>query len=192
MIQERGMNETKPENIKTAYERICTAHDQIADFRAKLLALLPIASGAGILFLVSDKKPANELLIPVGIFGALITIGLFFYELRGIQKCRGLIACARKLEKELTPNLWKYGAFNFRQGAAIEGFIGAAGAALIIYPTVISGWIYIGALGLIKSEISALWFFIEAWLVSFVLGFWHNQWQRKSLKATLEKIEKKE
>jgi len=186
------MNETKPNNIKTAYERVCAAHDQIADFRAKLLALMPIASGAGILFLVSDKKPANELLIPVGIFGALITIGLFFYELRGIQKCRGLIACARKLERDLSPNLWKYGAFNFRQRGALKGFIGAAGAALVIYPTVIGGWIYIGSFGFTKSEINALWFFMGAWLVSFVFGFWHSQWQRRNLKVILEELENKE
>jgi hypothetical protein len=192
------MAETKLESINTAYERICASHDQIADFRAKLLALLPVASGAGIFFLFSDKKPADELLIhlfPVGIFGALITIGLFFYELRGIQQCRGLIACAKRLEKELVPDLWQYGTFNFRQKAALGDFIGATGAALVIYPTVISGWIYVSAVGLVNSgklNTSAFWFFITAWLVSFIFGVWLNNWQKKSLKATIEELERKE
>ncbi len=192
------MADTKLESTKIAYERICASHDQIADFRAKLLALLPIASGAGLFFLFSDKKPADELLIhlfAVGIFGALITIGLFFYELRGIQKCRGLIACAKRLEKELVPDLWQYGAFNFRQHAALGGFIGATGAALVIYPTVISGWIYVSAAGLIKSgklNTSAFWFFITAWLASFIFGVWMNNWQKKNLKVTVDELERKE
>lgn len=69
------MGKTKLESIKTAYERICASHDQIADFRARLLALLPIVSGAGIFFLFSDRNPPDELIIhlfAVGIFGALI------------------------------------------------------------------------------------------------------------------------
>ncbi|RIK80872.1 hypothetical protein DCC62_03065 [candidate division KSB1 bacterium] len=191
------MAETKLESKKTAYERICASHDQIADFRAKLLASLPIATGAGIFFLFSDKKPADELsvhLFPVGIFGALITIGLFFYELRGIQKCRGLIACAKRLEKELVPDLWQYGAFNFRQKAALGGFLGAAGAALVIYPTVMSGWIYVSAVGLINSgrlNTSALWFFMISWLASFILGVWVNNWQKRNLKVTVDELESK-
>ncbi len=191
------MAETKLESIKAAYERICASHDQIADFRAKLLASLPIASGAGIFFLFSDKKPAGELFIhlfSVGIFGALITIGLFFYELRGIQKCRGLIACAKRLEKELVPDLWQYGAFNFRQHAALGGFLGAAGAALVIYPTVMSGWIYVSAVGLISSgklNTSASWFFITAWLASFIFGVWVNNWQKRTLKVTVDELESK-
>jgi hypothetical protein len=44
------------EEIKTAYEEICRAHDGISEFRAKLLALLPIASGAGIFLLLNQIR----------------------------------------------------------------------------------------------------------------------------------------
>lgn len=191
------VEETNLKGIKTADKRICAAHDQVSDVRAKLLALRPITFRHRHIFFVSDKKPADESLIhlfPVGIFGALITIGLFFYELRGIQKCRDLIACAKRLEKELVPDLWQYGTFNFRQNAALGGFVGATGAALVIYPTVISGWIYVSAIGLInlgKLNTSTFWFFITAWLTSFIFGVWQNNWQKKSLRVTVEELEMK-
>ena len=43
---------TRREKILLAeYAEVCTSHAGITDFRAKLLALLPIASGAGIALL---------------------------------------------------------------------------------------------------------------------------------------------
>ena len=48
-------------DIKIVYEKICQAHEAITDFRAKLLALLPIASGAGIFLLIGSKPPDPEL-----------------------------------------------------------------------------------------------------------------------------------
>jgi hypothetical protein len=53
----------------------------------------------------------------------------------------------------------------------------------------------VSAVGFINSgklNTRALWFFMGAWLASFIFGFWMNNWQRKSLKAKLEKLAKKE
>lgn len=50
--------------------------DGIADFRSKLLALLPIASGAGIFVLLNVKDEGREYLPAVGFFGSLVTVGL--------------------------------------------------------------------------------------------------------------------
>ena len=43
-----------PENLRAVYEQICRGPDGIADFRAELLALLPIVSGAGLFPLLKD------------------------------------------------------------------------------------------------------------------------------------------
>ncbi len=51
-------------SFQIVYGEICTAHHGIADFRAKLLALLPIASGAGLLaILLPDDLRADEMIV---------------------------------------------------------------------------------------------------------------------------------
>jgi hypothetical protein len=60
-------------------------------FRGKLLGLLPLASAGGIFLLIGDKAPTGcelSYLLPTGVFGALVALGLFCYELRGIQECQ--------------------------------------------------------------------------------------------------------
>jgi hypothetical protein len=85
------------------YELVIASHDKITDFRAKLLALLPIASGAGIGFLIAQtegdiSKTSAALLVALGVFGFLVTVGLFFYEVRQIDVCKQLRNRARFLE----------------------------------------------------------------------------------------------
>ena len=185
--------------LKIVYERICQSHDGIADFRARLLALLPLASGAGIFLLVGGQGPANDILphlLPIGLFGSLVTIGLFFYELRGIQKCRGLIACAQRLEKALlTDGFGEYGAFQFRQKSALGGMVGAVGAALAIYPAVIGAWMYVASIGLAKSlafNDTIIWLPLTAVILSSLFGLTMNRWQKQQLKQRLAALEQDE
>jgi hypothetical protein len=81
------------ETLKLEYEQICSSHQAITDFRGKLLGLLPLAAGTGI-FLLLDKPISGRtqtqvavLLAAAGIFGAAVTIGLYFYERRGMVEC---------------------------------------------------------------------------------------------------------
>ena len=132
-------------NRRTLYERVCTQHDGIAEFRGKLLSLLPIASGAGIFFLFDNSGVPQTLrphLVVIGVFGLAVTTGLFLYELRGIQKCNALIQTARHLEQELSPGM--EGAFQSRP-LAIWG-VGAETAALIVYAAVAGAWAYLVSL----------------------------------------------
>jgi hypothetical protein len=159
-----GQNSKGPD-LKALYEEVCKQHDGIAEFRAKLLSLLPLASGAaGIFLLVSDKLNAASMpyLVAIGAFGLLSTFGLFWYELRGIQKCHILIECGTALEARLFGQQKCLGAFSTRQ----EGVpfplrnwkpfttVGAVGAALIIYPTVLGGWAYVTSVGILSLLIS--------------------------------------
>ena len=108
------MDNHEPSDIKTIYDEVCRRHDGIAEFRGKLLTLLPLASGGGIFLLLSKDAVAPALvphLLPIGVFGVLVTLGLFIYELRGIQECNALITAARKLEESLLPKLWRYVLF---------------------------------------------------------------------------------
>ena len=139
------MSSDRTENCRVLYEQVCTQHDGIADFRGKLLALLPIASGAGIFLLFENGGILQELsphLIAIGLFGIAVTTGLFVYELRGIQKCNALIHAAENLEHELSYE--SKGAFRSRP-PSIRG-VGATTAALIIYPAVVGAWVYLATL----------------------------------------------
>jgi hypothetical protein len=84
------------EVLRDQYGEICKSHAGITDFRAKLLSLLPIASGAGLILV--GKNMDRPLLTPIGLYGVAVTLGLFWYELRGIQTCKGLREQATQLE----------------------------------------------------------------------------------------------
>ena len=73
----------------------------------------------------------------------LVTLGLFFYELRGIQKCKSLIILGGKIENELKIEL---GQFKDRP-RRIAGFIGAETAGWVIYVTVLLAWLYVAWVG---------------------------------------------
>jgi hypothetical protein len=114
---------TKPPDLTPAerrthlvaeYQEVCRSHAGITDFRAKLLALLPIASGTGIGLLVIQGDGALSttdagLLIALGVFGVLVTTGLFFYELRQIDVCKQLRNHAAWIEKQLDIHAGQFG-----------------------------------------------------------------------------------
>jgi hypothetical protein len=106
---------TPPATILLAeYAEVCKSHAGITDFRAKLLALLPIASGAGIGLLIARESDAISqtaagLLIGLGIFGAVITVGLFLYELRQIDVCKQLRNHATWIEQQLGIEAGQFG-----------------------------------------------------------------------------------
>ena len=90
------------------YPEVCKSHAGSADFRARLLALLPLASGSGI-FLLLKSTNAGPTLTAAGVFGFVVTLGLFLYELRGIEDAR---CCA------LAPSTWSATGYTFRIAAA--------------------------------------------------------------------------
>jgi hypothetical protein len=138
-----------PSNLRMVYQELCASYHGIADFRAKLLGLLPLASGAGIFLLLgepSGTQPLPKTLVAVGVFGFLVTLGLFTYELRGIQRCNALIEVGKALEDELGVQ----GQFRLRPGA-VNGIIGTTLAARIIYPAVLAAWLFVALYGILPD-----------------------------------------
>jgi hypothetical protein len=131
--------------LLTAYTEACKSYHAISDFRGKLLALIPIVSGAGISLLISKNYTIDSShLLAVGAFGILVTLGLFFYELRGIQRCKYLVSIGAKLEGTLKI---EWGQFKDRP-RRVHGFIGAEIAGWVIYIAVLLGWLYVAAVGI--------------------------------------------
>src|SRR4029453_11233264 len=70
----------KRKTLEFEYEEVCRSHAATTDFRGKLLALLPLASGAGLFLLLEQRDPGAPL-AAIGVFGCAVTLGLFIYEL---------------------------------------------------------------------------------------------------------------
>jgi hypothetical protein len=123
------------------YQQLCTSYHNIDSFRAHLLALLPIATGGGIFLLLNkDINFLKGFFLFVGIFGALVTLGLFAYEIYGIAKCTALITAGQGLENSLRID----GQFASRPPGVL-GFINEPFAAGMIYPALLAAWTFLAA-----------------------------------------------
>jgi hypothetical protein len=162
----RGQPAPDPAGLQALYVEVCRAHDAISDFRAKLLAALPVLSGAGLALLLKKNGPFDEWsLIPIGLFGALITLGLLVHELRGLVVCHILRGRGAQLEQALQlpanrPPGFLAGEFDgikphntLRQALPWAdrtqrgGIIGAVTACWIVYGTVLVTWLFVAAYG---------------------------------------------
>lgn len=179
--------EQQLENLRTVYKELCTSYRAIDDFRTKLLALLPLATGGGIFLLAGDEKKieAIEKHLPyVGLFGFVVTLGLFFFELHGILKCTHLIKAGTKLEEAL--GIKENGQFVERP-LGFLGFINEPFAAGVIYPAVLAAWAYMAIHFSLKQDVSACgWKLVtlpfnsvsatEVFIGGFAVAFVYNLW----------------
>src|SRR4051794_4112690 len=119
----------------TTYDQLCVSYRAIDDFRAKLLGFLPLASGGGIFLALNSKLELRTgMLLPVGLFGLVVTLGLFSYEIYGIRKCHALILAGIALEKELGLSAGQF----LGRPRAVFGLVNEPFAAGVIYPAVVA------------------------------------------------------
>jgi hypothetical protein len=189
----------KSGNAKTAYDTLCTSYHGIDDFRGKLLGFLPLATGG--IFLLAEKdvlKTDHVLALSFGIFGFLITLGLFIFELYGIRKCTHLIILGKHLEHQLGIE----GQFLNRPDG-LEGFLPWGFARLIsepmasglIYPAVSAAWLYLALQGL--DKLRAGLFAIAVFVLGIVASYRYNNWllktdgpnQMRRLEHTTKKVD---
>jgi len=135
---------SNPDHELKVYDQLCQSYRAIDDFRAKLLGFLPLATGTGIWVLLDRVQGAGKLdaaakgaLAGVGVFGALITLGLFSYELYGIKKCGALIETGDRLEGALQID----GQFKSRP-QNVASVVNEPFAAGIIYSTALAAWTF--------------------------------------------------
>jgi hypothetical protein len=141
------------ENVRTEYKEVCQNHRAITDFRGKLLTLIPLASGAGIYLLIPKEADPERLapvyLIAIGLFGFLVTFGLFLHELRGIEECGDLIRLGRALEEKMGLPEGQFSREDnyYHRQSGLRRFrnnlMGPVGAAWIIYPSVCIAWLFV-------------------------------------------------
>jgi hypothetical protein len=161
--QEEAAQKTREEEAKQQlyrhhYEQVCHSLQRIDDFRGKLLALWPILGGAagGIALLASDKL-RTEYLLPLGIFGVLVSVGVGMYEWTQTLRCAQLKDVARQLEwdMKLEKGQGQFITIYDRYKAHLkgtpegDGIVGIGIASAIVYSSVVIGWLYIALLGLL-------------------------------------------
>jgi hypothetical protein len=86
------------------YAEICSSIRATDDISFKLMGFVPLVSGAALLtFFLKEKIAAEKapLVVALALFAALVTLGLFRWELRNIQTCSWLRRRAEALEEAL-------------------------------------------------------------------------------------------
>jgi hypothetical protein len=165
--------------LELAYTRVCDSYESIFEFRAKLLALLPLATGTGAFLLLERAQGSlRPFLGPIGIFGFVVTAGLFFYELRGIQRCHRLEVQGRALEKKLDlgPEL---GPFRGQPPRAIRNMLGPPAAGLIIYLATALAWLCLAGYGF-KLSINLAWAFFGFAVLLIGSWIWLSLWLKRA------------
>jgi len=128
-----------------AYDQLCQSYRAIDDFRSKLLGFLPVVTGAGIVTLSKEVLDAGSVgaekarvFTAIGAFGAMVTLGLFAYEIYGIKKCGALIKAGQRAETMLNV---KSGQFQSRP-QNVARVVNEPFAAGVIYPAALAAWTF--------------------------------------------------
>lgn len=148
--------------VELLYPEVCRSHAGIADFRARLLALLPLASGGGVFLLLNNTDPGPTL-TAAGVFGFVVTLGLFLYELRGIEDCVLLRARAEYMERHWLGVPDHCGHYNNRPDGRLRGLVSEIGAGWVIYTAVMGSWLYVAGRG---AELDQRLFGAWPWLLA--------------------------
>lgn len=154
---------------KLAYSQVVASYEAITEFRGKLLALLPLVTATGASWLLRQKTAQlRELLGPIGLLGLVVTVGLFFYELRGMQRCHRLEVQAATLEERLGLSR-EEGPFMGAPPRPLMNMGGPPAAGLIIYLATAFTWIYIAGSGFLRrAAVPQAWWLLLVYPV--VLG----------------------
>jgi hypothetical protein len=121
------------------YTEIGNNYRAMDDLRLRLLALLPLATGAGIVLLLGGHSASAAIDVPVGLFGMVATISLYFYEVHGIEKCAHYIDAGAKLEEDFKVR----GSFTNRPHGVSRVIVSELLPAALIYPASFTGWLFL-------------------------------------------------
>jgi hypothetical protein len=166
------------ESVRLLYTEVCASHAAIADFRAKLLALLPIASGAAVFLLLDGAAaPTGVVLTAAGLFGFVVTLGLFLYELRGIEDCVLLRGRAEYMERVWLKVPPEGGHFLGRQPGRLGDVVSEVGAGWVIYTAVMTSWLYVAGRGAqLDERLFSAWPWLLVGLAAVALGVGLWRW----------------
>ncbi len=149
------------DRLKMDYEQTARYFHATADVRFKLLALVPVVTGATIALLGRIDDPGR--VIPVEVLGLLATLEIVFYDQRNTQIYNAMQVRAKSLEvllelPAINRQEWRYGgAFLDRPPRSLYLFgrilMWHDRGLALIYATALGGWTYLllgGVVNLLK------------------------------------------
>lgn len=130
-------------NLQAEYKEVCNNFRLLTDIRFKLLALLPIGTGAGVALATTGTNAATSVSSPlIGIFGLAVTASAALYNLRNDQLYNELVARAAYLERRLNlkeggfaqrPRPWRWaGPFEVTHGQIWWMYLSSLAAWLFV------------------------------------------------------------
>jgi hypothetical protein len=111
-----------------------------------------------------------------------VTVGLFAYELRGMQRCHRLERQACTLEERLGLSA-EQGPFRGQPERALDDMLGPPAAGLLIYLATAFAWLYVAAVGLFwpRHVPGGGWWLLPVYAVVLVVSWlWVRRWLLKS------------
>jgi hypothetical protein len=133
--------------LETLYGEVSNAWRQLTEVRFKLLGLVPLVTGIGLVNLAENTSGLEDaervVRVAVGVLGLLVTIFLLMYERRNSELYDDLISRGKLLEHQMgfTTGVFlgrKHGRWPIRHDTALLGIYWAAIAAWIVVIAAIS------------------------------------------------------
>jgi hypothetical protein len=151
----------------------------------KLLGLVPLVNGAALLTAVlgigSSRAPA---IIVLSLFGAVVTLGLFWWELRNIRYCLWYIALAESFEATV---LAQAGVpEEVRKRPTAPGNVGKRKAEKLIYSTVVFSWLALPVMLLDRKALPDV-----AWLAYGLAAVGILAWTIRAILTEVDPLPKK-
>lgn len=144
------------EELHLIYQQLCTNYQNLIDFRLKLMGFLPFVTASSFaVTIISDpakRQALANLVLPFGLLGALITLGLFLYEVENLKLSTAIEAEGMKLEQEMHI----LGPFAPKH----PHLFNAHNSLALIFSTTFAGWICL-----------ALWFTLPGIAIYVTLAF---------------------
>jgi hypothetical protein len=129
-----------PEKLYEIQQANIKETDQIS---FKLLGLVPLVNGVALLAAVlgssTISRPSAPAIVALSLFGAFVTLGLFWWELRNIQSCLRYIEIAEILEAGVLARARVPDRLRRRPPA--PGGLGKRRGEKLIYSAVVVSWL---------------------------------------------------
>jgi hypothetical protein len=104
LTEQRPLSTEEQTLLMGLYTEICNSWRKLTDVRFKLLGLVPVVSGFFLIRALSGGDLSPDIRVGIAVFGFIVTLALWAYEVRNSQLYDDLVSRGRRIEAELGVN----------------------------------------------------------------------------------------
>jgi hypothetical protein len=101
LTEQRPLSTEEQTLLMGLYTEICNSWRKLTDVRFKLLGLVPVVSGFFLIRALSGGDLSPDIRVGIAVFGFIVTLALWAYEVRNSQLYDDLVSRGRRIEAEL-------------------------------------------------------------------------------------------